>query len=62
MKQETKDLITRIKRCDFTKAELQETLVMIITNMELVANKVDNLDTICGYMIKDLDLNKYSMI
>ncbi len=62
MKQETKDLITRIKSGEFTKAELQETLVMIITNMELVANKVDNLDTICGYMIKDLDLNKYSMI
>jgi hypothetical protein len=62
MKQETKELITNIKSGKFTKQELIDIIIMLITKMELLDNKVDNLDTVCGYMIKDLDLNKYSMI
>lgn len=62
MKQETKELIKNIKSGSFTKQELIDIIIMLITKMELLDNKVDNLDTVCGYMIKDLDLNKYSMI
>lgn len=57
MKQETKDLISNIKSGAFTKAELIDIIVLLITKMELLDNKVENLDTVCGYMIKDLNLN-----
>lgn len=57
MKPETKELISNIKTGTFTKAELIDIIVMLIIKMELLDNKVDNLDTVCGYMIKDLNLN-----
>ena len=62
MKKETKDLLERLNSGRFTKSDLIDILIRLITKQELLENKVDNLDTVCEYLIKDLNLNKYPLI